>query len=67
MWLKARIFSHGNCYNMKNEVRKDSSTEQFETIRMLLSIFTLIPIGIGIVYIRGSYILSGPIKQEIFV
>lgn len=47
---------------MRNSVRKDSATAQFDVIRMILTIVTFLPVRLGLVDISGAYMQSGPIK-----
>lgn len=64
--LRARICPHGNCEELKDEVRKESATAQYNVIRLLLAISTYLPMRVGLVDISGSYIQSGPIRREAF-
>lgn len=52
---------------MMNEVRKHSATAQFDVIRLMISMTTLLPYRLGIVDISGAYIKSGPIKWKVYV
>lgn len=65
--LKARICPRGNRDELKDEVRKDSATAQFNVIRLILEIATYLQMRIGILDISGPYMQIGPIKREIFV
>lgn len=65
--LKARIFPHGNKDKMKEEVRNDSTTAQFDAIRMLLAMATFLPVRMGVIDKRGACMKSGPINREIYV
>lgn len=65
--LKANIVPHGNRDNEKDTVRKDSATAQPGVIRLLLSIVTFLGFRFGMVDIKGAYLQSGPIQQEIFL
>lgn len=67
MKLKARICPHGNRDIEKDDVRKDSATAQFDTIRMALSMSTRMSAVLGHVDIKGAYLQSGPIKRTIYV
>lgn len=67
MRLKSRICTHGNRDRMKDDIRKDSSTAQFNVIRMTLSKATDMDDVLGHVEIRGAYIQSGPIQRTIYV
>ena len=65
--MKARLCPHGNRDSGRNYVRKDSATAQFDMIRLMLSIATLLPFRIGLIDIKGAYRQSGPIKRDIYV
>lgn len=67
MRLKARICPHGNRDIMKDEVRKDSSTAQYDVIRTALSVATTMDAVLGHVDIKGAYLQSGPIQRTIYV
>lgn len=67
MRLKARLCPHGNRDKMKHQIRKDSATAQFDVIRLLLSIATILQLRLGCVDIKGVYLQSGPIQRKIFV
>lgn len=65
--LKARICPHGNRDRLKDDVRKDSSTAQFDVIRLALSMAAGMNAVLGHVDIKGAYLQSGPIKRTIYV
>ncbi len=65
--LKARIVPHGNRDKEKNDIRKDSSTAQFDCIRLVLSIAAIFNFRLALADLKGSYLQSGPIKRDIFV
>lgn len=65
--LKARIVPHGNKDRMKDQVRKDSATAQFNIIRLMLAISSFFPMRLGVIDISGAYMQSGPIKRDIYV
>lgn len=65
--LKERIVPHGNKDSMKDEVRKDSGTAQFNVIRVMLAMTKLFLTRLGVVYISVEYMKSGPIRREIYV
>ena len=46
--LKARIVSHGNRDKQKDDSRKDSSTAEFDVIRLLLSVDTVLGLRLAI-------------------
>lgn len=50
---EARIFPHGNRDNLKDEIRKVSSTAQFYLIRLKLAMVTFLPLRLGLIYISG--------------
>lgn len=66
MNLRARICPHGKRDDMKDDLRKDSTTAQFSVIRLLLSIATCSRVRLGLVYISGAYMQIGPIKRQIY-
>lgn len=65
--LKARIFPHGNRNKMKGDIRKDAARDQFDVIRLLVILVTMLHISLGIVDIKGAYIQSGLIKRKIYI
>lgn len=65
--LKARIVPHGNRDDEKNDIRKDSSTAQLSTIRLLLSLVTFLGFRLTTADIKGAYLQSGPVKRDIYV
>lgn len=67
MKLKGWICPHGNRDVMKNDVRNDSATAQFDVIRLMLSVTAILPFRIGLVDISGIYMQSVPIKRKIYV
>lgn len=67
MRMKARICPHGNRDDQKDQIRKDSATAQFDVIRLLLAIVTLLPMRLGVLDISGAYMQSGPIKRDLYV
>lgn len=67
MRLKARLCPHGNRDKMKNDIRKDSATAQFDVIRLFCSMAAVLQFRLGCLDIKGAYLQSGPIQREIFV
>lgn len=65
--MKARICPHGNKDTMKDDIRKDSATAQYDAIRLLLSLTTFLSFRLGAADISGAYMQSGPIKRDIYV
>lgn len=65
--LKARLCPHGKRDKMKDNIRKDSATAQFDEIRLVCSIATILHFRLGCLDIQGAYFQSGPIQREIFV
>lgn len=65
--MKVRIFPHGNKDDLRNGIRKDSSTGQYDVIRLLLSLATFMSMTLAVVDISGAYMESGPITREIYV
>lgn len=58
---------HGNRDDMKDDVRKDSSTAQLDVIRLALSAATGMDEVLGHVDIQGAYLQSGLIRRTIYV
>lgn len=52
--LRATICPHGNRDAMKDEVRKDSATAQFEIMRLMLSLSTFAPMKLGLIDVSGA-------------
>lgn len=65
--MKARLCPNRNRDKMKKTVRKDSAKDQFDVIRLLLSLETIFMFRIGCIDIKGAYLQSGPIKRRIYV
>ena len=65
--LKARLCPHGNHDDENNNVGKDSVTAQFDVIRMLCSVATILGFRIGCFDIKGAYLQSVPIQRDIYV
>lgn len=65
--LKARIVPNGNRDSEKDDVRKDSSTAQFDVIRLLLAVTTFLGMRLAMADVKGAYLQSGPIRREIYV
>lgn len=66
MRLKARICPHGNHDTKKDNIKKDSSTAQFDIIRLMLSLLKFTGYRIGLVHTKGAYLQSGPIQRKIY-
>lgn len=65
--LKARIVPHGNRDVEKDNIGKDSSTAQFDVVRIMLAVCNFIGLSLTIAEVKGAYLQSGPIQREIFV
>ena len=65
--LKARIVPDGNRDVEKHNIRKDSSTAQFDIIRILFMDVSLLGFRLGMADIEGAYLQSGPIRRTIYV
>jgi len=65
--LKARLVVHGNRDSEKDFIRKDSSTAQFNVIRLLFSIASLLGLRLAMADITGAYLQSGSIRRSIYV
>ena len=65
--LKARRFPHGNRDKEKENMRKYSATTQFDVIRLLCSLDTVLVFKFGCLDVQGAYLQSGPIRRDIFV
>ena len=52
--MKARLCPHGNRDSGKDSVRKDSATAQFDVIRSMPSIATLLSFDIGLILCRNQ-------------
>lgn len=64
---KARIVPRGNRDSEKDEIRKDSSTAQFDVIRILLAAVTFMGMRLALADIKGAYLQSGSIQRDIYV
>lgn len=67
MRIKASICPHGNRDKMKGKIRKDSVSDRFDVIMLLLSMATILGFHIGCIDIKSAYLQSGPIKRTIYV
>lgn len=65
--MKARLCPNGNRDLLKNTVRNDFSTTQFDVTRLILSLATIFIFRIACVDIKDAYLQSGPIKRCIYV
>lgn len=65
--LKDRLCSHGNRDREKGPIWSDSSNEQFDTIRLLLSLATHLGFCLGGIDVKALYLQSGPITRDLFV
>lgn len=65
--LKARLCPHGNRDKEKDDIRKDSATAQFDVIRLVCSLATILGFRLGCLDVRGAYLQSGPIQRDIYV
>lgn len=65
--LKGRIVPHGNKDTEIDDIRKDSSTAQFNVILLLLCLTTFLGFRIGLADVMGAYLQSGPIARDIYV
>lgn len=65
--MQTRIFPNLNRDKMKKTVRKDSETAQFDIIRLVLSLTTVLLFKLVCVDIKGPYLQSGPISRCIYV
>lgn len=65
--LKGRLVPHGNRDNERGDIRKDSSTAQFDVIRLLLCLTTFLGLRLGLADVKGAYLQSGPIQRELYV
>lgn len=63
--LKERLCPHGNKEIEFGNIRNDSSNAQFDIIRLLLSIASLLSFRLGCVDIKAAYIQSGTISREL--
>lgn len=66
MRLKSRLCPNGNRDNMKDNLRKYSSTAPFYIIRVLVSLSVAMGLNLGFVDNKGVYLQSGRITQEIY-
>lgn len=65
--LKARLCPHVNRDNMKQEVRKDSATAQFDAICLMIGLKTMLVLRLVCIYIKGAYLQNGSLKRFIYV
>lgn len=65
--LKARIIPHGNHDAEKDDIGKDSASAQLNTIRLVLSISTILSFRLSTADIKGAYLQGGRIRRAIYV
>lgn len=65
--LKARLVTHVNRDDMKNEIRKDFSNADMIIVRLLIGIALCIGFSFGVAGVKSAFLQSGPILREIFV
>lgn len=65
--LKARLCPHGIRDKMKDNIRKDSATAQFDVIRLICRIASVLRLRLGCIDVKGAYLQSGPITRDIYV
>lgn len=65
--MEARFCTHGNNGSMKEYLRMDSATAQYDVMRILLSLTNFIIMRPVVVDINRSYMQSEPIKRDIYV
>lgn len=63
--LKARLVTHGNHDDMKNEVRKDCSNAEMIVVRLPISVALCLGFCFGVADVKGAYLQSGPIRGDI--
>lgn len=52
---------------MKGYIRNDAATAQFNVIRLLLMLVTMVPMELGLIDIKGAYLQFGPIRRRLSV
>lgn len=65
--MKARVCPHGSRECEKGSIRNDSAAEQFNVIRLLLSLTTVFEFSHACVDVERAYLQSGEISREINV
>ena len=65
--LKFRMVPHGNKDKEMEEIRKDSTTAQFPTIRALISIAACLGLSLAAIDIKSAYLQAGNLLREIYV
>jgi hypothetical protein len=65
--LKCRLVPHGHRDREKEGLRTDSSTAQFPTIRLLLSLAVLYRFSLSSIDISGAYLQAGPLPRLVFI
>ncbi len=64
---KCRIVPHGNKYDLKEEIRSDSSTAQLPIMRTFLSMAALHKLRIGTLEISKAYLQAGYLQRDIYM
>lgn len=67
MRMKARLCTHGSRDRESDKIRNDSSNAQFDFIRLLLSIASILSLRLGGIDIKFAYIQSRPITRKLHV
>lgn len=65
--LKARLCPPGNKDKMKDLIRSDAASVQFDSIRLLLSTAACKGFRLGCVHIKKAYMQSGPITRDLYI
>lgn len=65
--LKARLRPHGNRDQDKRTIRSDSSNVQFDVMRLLLSLATVLRFTLGCIDVKAAYLQSGLITGDLYV
>lgn len=64
---KARLCTHGNRDQVKETIRNDAVAARSDVIGLMLSVATIVDVIIGCLDIKGAFLQSGPINQELYV
>lgn len=65
--FKARLCTHGNRGHMEDDVRKDSATAHFDTIRLKLRLIDTLRYRLGCIEVKGAYLQCWDLKRVIYV
>lgn len=65
--MKSRLVIYGNRDDEKDDIRKDSATEDMTATRFVISMAVTLGFLFAVADIKGAYMQSGPIERSIYL